>query len=81
MNNKKSSLQMPSFVNQTNPPSPSLCFSSGKIDKRAEEEQTTLCGCRKAPKSQCISAIGDCFTTKFIQNLSQKFSKFFYCIV
>ncbi|CAO1434344.1 unnamed protein product [Diamesa hyperborea] len=53
--NSKSQLQMPSFVG--NPSSPALCFPATKTTK-IERQQTTLCGCQKAPKSRCISAIG-----------------------
>ena len=54
--NSKSQLQMPSFVgNPSN--SPALCFPAVKTTK-IEHQQTTLCGCQKAPKSRCISAIG-----------------------
>lgn len=54
--NSKSQLQMPSFVgNPSN--SPALCFPANKTTK-IERQQTTLCGCQKAPKSRCISAIG-----------------------
>lgn len=58
--NSKLQIQMPAFVGgQQNPPSPSLCFpnGNGKADKK--EPETTLCGCRKAPKNHCISAIGE----------------------
>jgi hypothetical protein len=54
----KSQLPMPSFVgNTSSQSSPPLCYPSGKNEKQ-ENQQLTLCGCRKAPKSQCIAAIG-----------------------
>lgn len=59
--NSKSQLQMPSFVG--NPSSPALCFPATKTTK-IERQQTTLCGCQKAPKSRCISAIGKQFSFK-----------------
>ncbi|XP_070505686.1 TWiK family of potassium channels protein 7-like [Chironomus tepperi] len=58
--NTKSSLPMPSFVGNTSgQPSPPLCFPPAKVDKNSDSQQpSTLCCCRKAPKSQCIAAIG-----------------------
>ncbi|KAG5673421.1 hypothetical protein PVAND_003470 [Polypedilum vanderplanki] len=58
--NTKSQLPMPSFVGNTvNQSSPPLCFPPSKIDKNSDsQQQSTLCCCRKAPKSQCIAAIG-----------------------
>lgn len=59
--NTKSQLPMPSFVGNTaNQSSPPLCFPPSKIDKGNDNQQpSTLCCCRKAPKSQCIAAIGE----------------------
>ncbi|CRK91749.1 CLUMA_CG005383, isoform A [Clunio marinus] len=49
---------MPSFVgNTSSQSSPPLCYPPPKVDK-SENQQVTLCGCRKAPRSQCLSAIG-----------------------
>lgn len=52
-NMSKSQLPMPSFVGSTS----SSSYPPPKADKN-ENQQMTLCGCRKAPRSQCISAIG-----------------------
>uniref|UniRef100_A0A8D8DL49 TWiK family of potassium channels protein 7 n=2 Tax=Culex pipiens TaxID=7175 RepID=A0A8D8DL49_CULPI len=59
--NTKPPLQVPNFIGSSTssrPQSPSLCFSttSSKADKN--EVAVTLCGCRRAPTSQCFSAIG-----------------------
>jgi hypothetical protein len=55
--NTKPPFQTPSFVGtSTSPTSPTLCFPSSKHHKH---ENTGLCGCRRAPKSKCISAIGE----------------------
>lgn len=57
-NMSKSQLPMPSFVgNTSSQASPPLCYPPVKSDKN-ETQQMTLCGCRKAPRSHCISAIG-----------------------
>lgn len=57
-NMSKSQLPMPSFVgNTSSQPSPPICYPPSKIDK-SENQQVTLCGCRKAPRSKCFSAIG-----------------------
>lgn len=57
-NMSKTQLPMPSFVgNTSSQQSPSLCYPPPKTDKN-ENQQLTLCGCRKAPRSQCMSAIG-----------------------
>ncbi|XP_055600081.1 TWiK family of potassium channels protein 7 [Uranotaenia lowii] len=62
--NTKPPLQVPNFIGssttQSRPQSPSLCFStaSSKADKNAEPTAVTLCGCRRAPRAQCFSAIG-----------------------
>lgn len=54
----KSQLPMPSFVgNTSSQPSPPICYPPSKVDK-SENQQVTLCGCRKAPRSKCFSAIG-----------------------
>ncbi|KAL1403995.1 hypothetical protein pipiens_019113, partial [Culex pipiens pipiens] len=58
--NTKPPLQVPNFIGSSTssrPQSPSLCFSttSSKADKN--EVAVTLCGCRRAPTSQCFSAI------------------------
>lgn len=56
--NNKPPMQMPSFVgNQPSPPSPPLCFTNEKAEKK--DPETMLCGCRKAPKNHCISAVGE----------------------
>ena len=55
----KSQLPMPSFVgNTSSQSSPPICYPPAKSDKN-ENQQMTLCGCRKAPRSQCMSAIGE----------------------
>lgn len=54
----KAQLPMPSFVgNTSSQSSPPICYPPAKADKN-ESQPTTLCGCRKAPRSQCMSAIG-----------------------
>ncbi|XP_055374897.1 TWiK family of potassium channels protein 7-like [Condylostylus longicornis] len=59
---KKAPLHVPQFTDTLNlsPPSPSMCFPSpNKNDKRDKQQQHQgLCGCQRAPKSHCISAIG-----------------------
>lgn len=66
----KSQLSMPSFVgnssNQSSPP----CYPQVKTDK-SENQQMTLCGCRKAPRSQCISAIGKIRSDTSFENASR----------
>jgi len=59
----KSQLPMPSFVGDPSNQSNQLCFpqsssSSNSKAEKSESHQMTLCGCRKAPKSQCLAAIG-----------------------
>jgi hypothetical protein len=61
--NTKQQLPMPSFVgNASNQSSPPLCYPSTKIDK-SNNDHSTLCCCKKAPKSQCIAAIGKWHST------------------
>ncbi|XP_058464117.1 potassium channel subfamily K member 6-like [Malaya genurostris] len=58
--NTKPPLQVPNFIGSSpssRPQSPSLCFSTSS-SKAEKNEPVTLCGCRRAPKSQCCSAIG-----------------------
>lgn len=57
--NTKSQLPMPSFVgNASGQSSPPLCFTPpAKVDKNID--QPMLCCCRKAPRSQCMAAIGN----------------------
>ncbi|XP_065092139.1 TWiK family of potassium channels protein 18-like [Ochlerotatus camptorhynchus] len=58
--NTKPPLQVPNFIGSSTssrPQSPSLCFSTTS-SKAEKNEPVTLCGCRRAPKSQCFSAIG-----------------------
>lgn len=56
--NTKAQLPMPSFVGSASgQSSPPLCFTPpAKIDKNID--QPMLCCCRKAPRSQCMAAIG-----------------------
>ncbi|XP_062553864.1 potassium channel subfamily K member 10-like [Armigeres subalbatus] len=58
--NTKPPLQVPNFIGSSTssrPQSPSLCFSTAS-SKAEKNEPVTLCGCRRASKSQCFSAIG-----------------------
>ncbi|XP_053688345.1 TWiK family of potassium channels protein 7-like [Sabethes cyaneus] len=60
--NTKPPLQVPNFIGSSTssrprPQSPSLCFSTSS-SKAEKNEPVTLCGCRRAPRSQCFSAIG-----------------------
>ncbi|KXJ76972.1 potassium channel subfamily K member 10-like [Aedes albopictus] len=58
--NTKPPLQVPNFIGSSTssrPQSPSLCFSTAS-SKAEKNEPVTLCGCRRAPRSQCFSAIG-----------------------
>lgn len=57
--NTKAQLPMPSFVGSASgQSSPPLCFQPPtKVDKNID--QPMLCCCRKAPRSQCMAAIGE----------------------
>ncbi|XP_037915874.1 TWiK family of potassium channels protein 7 [Hermetia illucens] len=62
MNQKKTPLQIvSSFTDITSssssPASPSMCFPSPKRNEK-RDLRSGLCGCQRAPKSHCISAIG-----------------------
>jgi hypothetical protein len=71
--NTKSQLSMPSFVGgASGQSSPPLCFTPpAKVDKNID--QPMLCCCRKAPRSQCLAAIGEyCTQHNVISNQRDK---------